>query len=303
MNIVMQTNLKCILLLCLLAACKKDPISSDKPGWLLTKTIIRTNTGKPEWEWHPHYIEVNEYKYNQYNKPWLHLYYANGADSTNLLLQEADTLYYDEWKRVKQVSHYQSFYGKTTSITQYLYNGRDKLPAMEKLFTMYDSLNNGPYPELALTYRSHFRYEDTAVYQVRITAGAPDSIRFSYDFGGNHKRTEVYLYHLHQYGWDDLFTTYNSAPNPELFFNLDHRLIFRIDNARFTMGVPSPIISKHTWTTYYNSNDVHYAGPTVVRSIIRNSDGLVVKTISPYRDYADHSPEDVDITYEYTKVK
>lgn len=292
------------LLLCLFAACIKEPRPGfplpNKPVWLLTKTIHRVNSGKPEWGPMTRYKIVHEYKYNQHNKPWLHIYYQNVADSNNLLPTEIDTLYYDQWNRVKQVSHYVVLLNWTMSLKKYTYKGKDKLPATEEVYSKYDPYGNGPFPQPVFIWSSQFIYQDTVVYQIRERT---DSIRFSYDAAGNHTRTAVYRGHLGAYEWDDLFTSFNSAPNPDRFFNLDHGLIFRTDNSQFGLSSLPPILSKHTWTTYYSNRSDLNPGPYVVRSIVLNENGLVAQTISPYRDYSYNPPYDETITYEYTKVK
>lgn len=275
------------------------PEKPKDPKWALTKVIKRL---KYELGYIHITKTVDEYLYNEHHKPIIHRYYHNAADSNNLNLGEVDSVFYDDQQRVIQVNHFIVTLNMVTSLRKFMYNGNDRMPARVEYHALHDSLGN-PRPYPGYLYHHEFNYQDTVVIQVENGNDSyNDSARHHYNAAGNYT---FHDYKSRTYGTfvkDGEFGHYDNAPNPYLYFNLEHGLVFTIDDIQSNFRIYMPQIPKNNWTTYIHYRPSSPVTPYVVRTTVVNADGLTVETNSPYGDYGHKPYTNENIVYEYEKI-
>lgn len=278
------------------------PGKPEAPDWLLTKVTqrIRNSLGQVSVT-----KQVHEYLYNGQNKLVVHKYYNNPADSNNLQLTEVDSLFYDSKYRVIQVNHYSSIQNRLLSLRKFMYKNNDRIPYRMEIHSIYDAQGNShAYP--VFVYDQEYTYTDTLVRVVE--TGGPhtysDTSLQYYDAAGNLRYGENLSHTPGTERKPYELSGYVNAPNPERYFNLDHGLVFRIDEVKAAFRYYVPKLSKQTWTRYVRNTSTQQDSTYIVRTVTLNGDGLVAQTISPYLDYG-HSPYNgyVWFDYEYMKVE
>lgn len=276
------------------------PETPEQPNWLLTKVTKRL---KYEFGYVHITKTVNEYLYNEHHKPIVHRYYSNAADSSNLMLVEVDSLFYDDQQRVVQINHFSVTLNRVGSIRKLVYSGNNRLPYRVEQHTLNDSLGN-PRPYPGYLYHYDYTYQDSVVIQVANGNDfSNDTAKYHYNAAGNY----IFYDRPSRYAGgafvkEHEFDGYDNAPNPARYFNLEHGFAFIIDDVRSLFRFYAPLVSKNNWTSFSKYSSSQLPRPYVVRTVVVNGDGLVVETNSPYGDFGNRPYTNENIVYEYEQI-
>lgn len=268
-------NLLCTACLCslLFTGCIKDqpgmPPPPEKPKWVLTKVIERTETYNVAYDTFEYRKDVHEFKYNEHYKPAVHLLWISGPDTSVQRLLQTDTFYYDQQSRITHIN--------------YAYQGHS---AVERMRFTYNGNSRWPATRSALGANTHeYQYfGDTVVMSIADLGSIIDTTIYRYDpqenYVGETPAEAPY--------WD-----YDMAPNAASLLNVDHGLIFGTSGINISGFDMLPWLSANNWRERFPSS-----GPQSPRFLEYTADGLL-----SYASWVENYIYYFKISYEYQKVE
>lgn len=245
--------------LLLMAGCIKDPCQDpqhpSRPEWLLTKVVALETRGEPEGGPTIYSATVEEYRYNQHHKPWLHIQYF-GPDTSHLQVRTVDTLFFDNKLRVTRKGTLYDYGGKTS--LKYFYTGNERYPNREEEYlTDADGITHPPSVR-------EFVYRDTIVDMIMVPF--PDTLGLVYSRQGNYIGTYEPIF-----GLVAEYDGYDNNVNVGRFLNLDFGRVLDVPENRTFL-----LFSENNWThqvdVLANNRTLTYdTQGKLIRSVIRYS--------------------------------
>lgn len=253
----------------LLSGCVKEPGPHiplpPEPQWLLTRIVRLEVQGEPEGGPITYSAQVDEYRYNNQHKPWLHIM-SVGPDTTQLKVERTDTLFYDNVLRPIRAGR--SINNGTWYESRYYYSGNNKYPDRSESVSCYSTGGGGTLHVM------RYAYSDSLVQTIHEWSKYSDTTTYIYDSRGDYFATTR----------DELpvYERYDNAVNAGRFLNLDFPAV------NIPEGDEGPLFSAHNWGYFWPYN--------LERSITYDAEGKVSKSYILYSFPTRH----VNSYYYYT---